>query len=313
MSIERPENHQESKAERERALDLNIISLNHCKTIDEMIEIVETASREGHVDTVMLAEYNFTVDEVLAELKKIETLAKDNSVDIILAPDSHDVDWEEFQKRFKGEGRSVEENGFNSRDSIGIFVSKNGLTFAFPKSWQRNPVHKIPGTSIGVTICGEIGTIEPKDLEGINILYNPSREADDPLLKFRMLQKYSDQPLTREAVANLLLENEFYQALLDDSKNPKPGDSDYDPELDTREARERRFNEAVERTLREASDPRASIYVKEIEEALKERGIPVIRCDGPSCTGILNPTDDVEIEGLEYKDAYTRFNLKKEK
>lgn len=315
MSIERPE-HQESKLEKEIILDLNIVSLNHCKTIDEMIRVVEDASREGRVDTVMLSEYNFKAAEVLAELKKIEALAKDKSVDIILAPDSHDMSWEEFQKRFQGEGRTIEQDGFDNRDSIGIFgifVGKNGMTFAFPKSGDRKPVHKIPDTSIGVTICGEIHSIQPKDLEGVSILYNPSREADDPLLKFRMLQKYGDQPLTREAVAHLLSKIDFYKALLDDSKNPKPGDSDYNPDLDTREARERRFNEAVERTLQEASDPKASIYVRKIEEALQQHGIPVVRCDINECTGVLNPSSDVKIEGLEYKDAYTKFNLKKEK
>ncbi len=312
MPIERQEHH-EAKVEKEKILDLNILSLNHCETIDEMIETIETASHEGHVDTVMLAEYNFTADEVLAELKKIEALAKDKSVDIILASDSHDISWEEFQKRFQGEGRAVEQNGFDSRDSIGIFVGKNGLTFAFPKSWHRNPVHRIPNTSVGVTICGEIGTIQPKDLKDISILYNPSREADDGFLKFRMLQKYGTQPLTRENVARLLLEDEYYKALLDDSKNPKPNDSGYNPDLDTREARERQFNEAVERTLQNASDSKASFYVEKIEEALQERGIPVVRCDGPDCTGILNPSSDVKIEGLEYKEAYTKFNLKKEK
>lgn len=312
MSIERPEHH-EVNVEREKTLDLNIVSLNYCKTIDEMIERVETASREGPVDTVMLSEYNFKADEVLAELKKIEALAMDKSVDIILAPDSHDMDWEEFQKRFQGEGRAVEQDAFDNRDSIGIFVGKNGLTFAFPKSGDRKPVHKIPDTSIGVTICGEINSIQPKDLEGVSILYNPSREADDPLLKFRMLQKYGDQPLTREAVAHLLSEIDFYKALLDDSKNPKPGDSDYNPDLDTREARERRFNEAVEKTLQEASDPKASIYIRKIEEALQQHGIPVVRCDINECTGVLNPSSDVKIEGLEYKDAYAKFNLKKEK
>ncbi|MSU75619.1 MAG: hypothetical protein EXS55_03840 [Candidatus Magasanikbacteria bacterium] len=312
MSIERPENHHESRMEKEGALNLNIVSLNHCKTIDDMIGIVETASREGRVDTVILAEYNFKVDEVLAELKNIEALAKDQSVDIILAPDSHDMNWEEFQKRFQSEGRAVEKNDYNNRDSIGIFVGKNGLTFAFQKSWQSNPVHKIPNTSIGVTICAEIGIIKPKDLEGISILYNPSREADDPFLKFRMLQKYSNPPLTREAVARLLLEDEYYKALLDDSQYD-PNDPEYVPELDTREGRERQFNEAVEKTLQKASDPKASIYVRKIEKALRERGIPVVRCDGPSCTGLLNPLSDVKIEGLEYKDAYTRFNLTKEK
>jgi len=311
MSIERPEHH-ETKFEKEKVLDLNIISLNHCKTIDEMISIVETASREGHVDTVMLAEYNFKVDAVLDELKKIEALARDKHVDIILAPDSHDMSWEEFQKQFLGEGRTVEQDGVDSRDSIGIFVGKNGLTFAFPKSWHKKPVHKIPNSKVGVTICGEIGTIKPEDLEGINILYNPSQEADDRYLKFRMLQRYGNQPLTKEAVAQLLLEKEYYKALLDDSQYD-PNDPEYVHESDTREARERQFNEAVERTFQAASDPKASFYVKEIEEALQEKGIPVVRCDGPNCTGVLNPTSDVEIENLEYKGAYTRFKLKKEK
>ncbi|MDD2785856.1 MAG: hypothetical protein PHS79_03100 [Patescibacteria group bacterium] len=311
MSIERPKNY-ESKVEKEKVLDLNIISLNYCKTIDEMIGIIEDASREGRVDTVILGEYNFKVDEVLANLKKIEALAKDKKVDIILAPDSHDMSWEKFQKLFQDEGRSVEEEGVDSRDSIGIFVGRNGLTFAFPKSWQRNPVHKIPGTHIGVTICGEIGTIQPKDLEGINVLYNPSQEADDGFLKFRMLQKYGNHTLTKEIVAQLLLEKAYYRAMLDDSQYD-PNDPEYVPELDSREAREQQFNEAVERALQKASDPKASIYVEKIEEALQEKGIPVVRCDGPNCTGVLNPSADIEIENLEYKNTYTKFKLKKEK
>jgi predicted RNA-binding protein with PUA-like domain len=127
-----------------------------------------------------------------------------------------------------------------------------------------------------------------------------------------MLQKYGNQPLTRETVARQLLTREYYQALLDDSQYD-PNDPYYIPESDTREARERRFNEAVDRTLEKATDPKASIYVEKIEQALQERSIPVVRCDGPSCTGVLNPSSNVEVEDLEYKDAYTKFSLKKEK
>lgn len=309
--------------EKEKALDLNIVSLNYCETIDRMVDLVEKATLEGRVDTVMLGEYNFTVDEVLGELQKIQNLAWEKGVDVILAPDNNELGrkltWGELKQEFQGSGVSIEQTSLadnHKPETIGMFVGKHGLTYAFPKTWHRkevhNPVHKIPDTTIGVTICGETGHIKPEDLEGINILYNPSREGDDPYLKFRMLQRYGNQPLTKEVVSGILLEDPFYKSLLDDSQY-NPSDPNYDPKYDSRDVRERRFNEAVEEHLRQAADPKSSFYVEKIEKELRLRNIPVVRCDGTRSTGILNQLPNAQFGDLEYKDAYTRYNLIMEK
>jgi hypothetical protein len=303
--------------EKEPALDLKIVSLNYCSTVDEMVERIAAAKQEEEIDSVVLGEYNFKVEEVVSQLEKIKEAAQKNNASIIMAPDNQfgrDVSWGQIKKEFQEKGATTEETTMpdeHNPETIGVFVDKTGFVYAFPKTWHlpevHKPVHKIPNTKIGVTICGEIGEIQSADLENINVLYNPSREGDDPYLKFRMLHRHGQEPLTREAVVSILMEDTFYQNLLDDSKN-NPTDPDYIEEYDSRAARERKFNDAAERYLAAAADPRDSIYVKEIAEALKERNIPVVRTDGDT-TGVLNQLPDAKIQDLEYRDNFVRYNL----
>lgn len=308
---------------REKApiLDVNIVFLSYCQTIDEMIERIKAAKAENKVDSVLLQEYDFKVEEVLTELEKIRETARQNNVDIILAPDNQfgrDISWGQIKKEFQAQDATIEETTMpdeHQPETIGVFVDKTGFTYIFPKTWNlknvHKPVHRIPNTKIGVTICGEIGRIKPEDLENINILYNPSREGDDPYLKFRMLYRYGTKPLTREKVVGILLEDAYYKNLLDDSQYD-PQSPDYIPyirEYDSREARERRFNEAVDKHLTAAADPKNSMYVKQIEEALRERNIPVVRTDDTLTTGVLNQLPNAKISGLEYREGYMRCNL----
>ena len=57
----------ESDFEKGKFLDVNIVALNYCKTIDEMIDRIGSAQNEGGVDSVLLGEYDFTVEDVLAD------------------------------------------------------------------------------------------------------------------------------------------------------------------------------------------------------------------------------------------------------
>jgi hypothetical protein len=61
-------------------------------------------------------------------------------------------------------------------ESIGLWFSPDGAVFAFPKSFWQMPVHRIPGGKTAVSICGEINCIKENDLEGVRIIYNPSKE-----------------------------------------------------------------------------------------------------------------------------------------
>jgi len=308
--------------EQEPELDVNIVSLNYCQSVDEMIERIEAAKTEGAVDSVVLGEYDFKVEEVLSELTNIQETARQNNVDIILAPGNQfgrDVSWGQIKQEFQEHAATIEETAMSDEhkpETIGVFVSKTGFTYVFPKTWHlkevHRPVHKIPNSKVGVTICGEIGHIKPEDLENIDILYNPSREGDDPYLKFRMLHRHGAEPLTREKIKSILLEDTYYRSLLDDSQYD-PQSPDYIVEYDSREARERKFEEAVDNHLAAAADPKNSMYVKQIEEALRERNIPVVRTDGTRSTGILNQIPKAKVKRLEYREGYTRFNLAVEK
>ncbi len=309
----------ESRPEKEPALDLNIASLNLCETVDQMIERIESARKESGVDVVVLGEYNFKVEDVLNQLEKIKEAARGNRADIVMAPDNEfgrNLSWGELKSELQANGIAVEESPVPDEykpQSVGVFIDKAGAAYAFPKTWHlgnvRRPVHKIPGTSIGITICGEIGEIQPQDLEGLTVLYNPSREGDDPYLKFRMLHRHGSGELTREAVAALLKNDTYYQSLLDDSQY-NPDDPDYIPEYDSRNVREQKFNDAVDSHLEAAANPENSMYVKKIEGALLERNIPVVRTDGAGTTGVLNKLPNAEIENLEYREGLTRYNLK---
>lgn len=222
--------------EREPILDVNILSLNRCETIDEMVERIETA--KGVIDTVLLGEYNFEVEEVLNDIEKIKNTAEKNKTTIILTPDNQfgrKATWNQINQEFVGTGATIEQTDLPDDyipETVGVYVDPSGFIYVFPKTWERMPVHRIPNTNIGVTICGEINNIKPEHLEGVRILYNPSREGDDPFLRFRMLHRYGDSPLTREKVGQNMLEHEYYSSLLDDSKHPQ--DDDYDPVRDTR-------------------------------------------------------------------------------
>ena len=321
MSMEHPP-FQESKVEKEKILDLNIVSLNHCETIDNALSRINEAASEGKVDAVMLGEYDLRVEDTLAGLDQIKVAAQQRSTDIIIAPDNQSgkrMPWGELKKELQAHGIAVEKTDMpddHIPETVGLYVSKTGNTYAFPKTWHleqvHRPLHKIPNTNIGVTICGEINFIKPEDLEGVNILFNPSREGDDPYLKFRMLYRHGSQSLTKENIASILLEDPYYENLLDDEQN-SPNNLNYDAKYDSHEAREHRFNRAAEEHLRSGADPNNSIYIENIETALREQNIPVVRCDGTRSTGVLNHLPNMIIRGLEYREKYTRYNLVMEK
>lgn len=314
--------HQELGLDREKSLDLNIVCLNHCETISQMVELIENITLQGRIDVVLLGEYNFKINEILSQLKTIQQLAQQKGFDLIMAPDNQfgeSFSWGQLKMALQPYEVQIEQTEISDDirpETVGVFVGRNGLTFAFPKTWNsgkvHRPVHKIPETNWGVTICGEMHEVTPSDLDGITIIFNPSREGDDPYLKMRMLQRHGQRPLDETAVAEILLTEPHYQTLLDDSLYD-PRDADYLEELDSRESRERRFNTAVAENLREAANPENSNYIKEIDETLSDRNIPVVRCDGIRSTGVLNQLPGMKIADLEYSNGYTKYNLTLEK
>jgi len=261
-----------------------------------------------------LEEYTFKIEEVLADIQKLKDAAL-NGTDIIMAPDNHHSRWATWgviKKELQDSGILVEDTEMadnHKPETLGIFIGKDGIAYAFPKTWAARPVHKIPGTKIGVTICSEINYVKPEDLDGISVLYNPAKDKDERYLKFRMLHKHGAEPLTREGMAIILMKDPLYMDLLDDSKNTPDKLKNYNSKIDSRKAREKRFDEIVDRHLKEAEDPKNSFYVRKIEAVLAERNIPVVRSDGPRASGTLNDLETVEIKNLQYGNGYTRFEL----
>ncbi len=346
----RPEGQEpiQKNREQERTLDVNILSLNFCQTVDEMIGLIEQNCLEGPIDTVILGEYDFKVEEVLAELNRLKSLAEQKGIDIILAPANQfgrDLTWGELKTEFEAHKIEVEPTNMppeNQPETVGMFIGKNGFTYAFPKTWhqpqEHKPVHKIPGTAIGVTICGEIHEIEPADLAGIKILYNPSREKDDPYLKYRMMLQYRNatrkdiaQSLEIEGRFDYLLESDddhkkrtaeedkhFFEELMKTTgdeketkrifEKQKAAEAQYDK---SPEARKIEFEKEVDRHFKESGRLKNSPYVKKIEDILEQKNIPVVRSDGPNCTGILNRLPGVNLPELEYEHDYTRIHLTK--
>lgn len=78
-------------------------------------------------------------------------------------------------------------------NSVGFYFGSDGSIYAFPKQWEDVPVHRIPNTNIGVSICGEVNHIKPEHLKCIGLLLNPSRENDDPFMRART-SIYAEQP-----------------------------------------------------------------------------------------------------------------------
>jgi hypothetical protein len=306
----------EGKIEKEKQLKLDVLFLHGCKTADDVLSRIDELMEGGDVETLMLDEYELEVNDVINSGDRLSAVAQEKTINIVMAPDNNDenqktVSWEDRKQQLQAAGISFEEDTIpedGRLETIGFFFGKDGRKYAFPKMmWGARSVHKIPETDIGVTICGEINHIKPEELEDIRVLYNPSREADDPYLKYRMLG-LSNPNITREEIVQEMMKDDFYASYLDDSKWSED-DEIYDPKLDSREAREKRFNESADKLWQIAREDKYknSMYVENIGTILSDKKIPVVRCDGDNASGLLNPLKGMEGTKIEYGDRYGRL------
>ncbi|MBI5457057.1 hypothetical protein HY969_04950 [Candidatus Kaiserbacteria bacterium] len=230
----------------------------NCEKVDNLLQLVEREAR-NEPSLVMLKEFDLAVDDAIRHFADLRESAKKHHINIILAPANPAVrigpepsmagweraggddrteqvtyareNWATLKKKIRASDPSVEieQEAIPESDepeSMGMYFGKDGRVFVFPKSWAARPVHVVPGTSTGISICGEIRDAKPEHLVGIETLYNPSRENDDPWLSLRMQGLAGEVP-TRDEIRNQLLQNPNYNYLLDDSRYPT--DRSYDP------------------------------------------------------------------------------------
>jgi hypothetical protein len=339
----------ESSAEKEKQLNLDVVFIHYPKSVEDMLNKLESASTDENTDTAMLDEYAFNFQEIIDSVKQISQIAKAKNINLVMAPDNTEktdgqllqIEWGQRKRQLQEAGIEVEDidipDDFKP-ETIGFYFNGAGQVYVFPKVWDIQPVHKIPNTKIGISICGEIGRIKEQDLDGIDVLYNPSREKDDPNLRYRMMGQYN-KDITREDIAEELRENDDYyknlfepeltiEQSIDRQRTHFSGTEKEwqkkrketiaylrqfpeEPAL-TVEEKEKKFNAEVDRIMKIIQEQQSdtSMYVKNIENALKKRKIPVIRCDGYQCSGVLNPMSGLDIEQLEYKKDFSRMKLK---
>jgi len=283
----------EEQTEREKTMDVSIGFLFNCRTVDGLTERLDSALKEGKLDSVMLDEYDLSIEEVNTNLQRISGIAKGKMVDIILAADNKHrqqgdefkrIPWNTRKEEIKSSGAILLDEGIAAEeinDSVGYYFGKDGSVYAFPKTWEH-PIHPIPGTKTAVAICGEIGYLKPEQLESldINTIYNPSREGDDPFLKYRMLG-LSNPNMTDEEIHSELMKNETFKKLAEGEKEQK-------------QIYQQWFNK-IKAIIKEQKDNPSS-YVRKINEVLKQKGIVVIRSDGEKTSGILNPLHEMKID-----------------
>ncbi len=337
-----------TKRESENRLRFEVATVNRrYRTVDEFQEYVRLLKTEGgSLNTILATEFSMNIREVIEKIEELKILARESGIDIIAAPghrsETEPEVWGVTKARLNTAKVAVEETTFPDNgvpDSVGIFVGKNGYVFAFPKNFGNletgNCVHRIPGTSIGVTICGEINHIKPRELEGITVLYNPSEEYDDPNVWVRMAQEAKGDLLTRDEVEELLLKdpemlvytlNEAdylaYRQSEDESLRDQIGENRFnqlfgnDPLIgddETPDKRRERLNRIIDEVLlRLQNGEYDSMYVKtapNLAEVLREKRIPVIRADGMKTSGVLNNFDGMKIDTVDIRPESTRISL----
>lgn len=299
-----------------------------CSSIEELGAAVQDIAEAGRVDTVMLTEYDLSLEDVIANAKKISEIARTKKIAIVMAPKSASIGgrakWDEQQKLLEAAGVTIIDGTVankETRDSTGLYFDKTGAAYAFPKSWEH-PIHHIPNTRIAVSICGEIRNVKPADLDGfdIDMIYNPSREGDDPTLFFRTVA-LANPEITDEALKNLLtqyysenqpqipeerqalldkLDPYYRELILEDDKKNVP---ETQTEIDERKAASK---QVVKDAMTRKNTP--SPYVRSIADKLAERKIIVIRSDGRA-SGILNPMAGLSVSETKLEKDHARVSL----
>ncbi len=270
---------------------------------------------------IVLDEYQLKTDDVIANARQISSAVQEKAYDLIMAPDSQNssdsrTSWEARIEQLKENGIVFEE-GSTPRDwfeTIGFFFGKDGLVYAFPKMWEKKSVHRIPGRDVGVTICGEIHTIKPEETKDLSLIYNPSREGDDPYMEFRMMGLLNPN-MTREEIIEL-----WYQRSPGSRGDLEKKEYDWD-EYDTEESREyyslenrkKRFEQRIDELTEMVQNHRSdSMYMRKVKEQFPDIKVPIIRADA-GCSGIVNPGDSTQLKKIEKKDGYSKWSFEFQK
>lgn len=296
----------ENDVEKEEEVDISVGFLFGCNNVDGLAEKLDLAAKEGKLDLAMLDEYDLSIEEVNTNLQRISGMAKEKMVDIILAADNRyrqqrdefkRIPWNIRKEEIKATGAILLDEGITAEevnDSVGYYFGKDGKVYAFPKTW-KHPIHSIPGTKTAVAICGEIGYLKPEQLKNldINMIYNPSKERDDPFLKYRMLGLFNPN-MTDEEIHAELMNDKIYRGLAERKDEQK-------------QSYQNLFNK-IKAIIREQKD-NPSMYVRNLKEILAQKGIVVIRSDGEKTSGVLNPLHGMKIEELKYNPGCTRMKI----
>lgn len=157
---------------------------------DNTLHRIKKVALRHRPDVVLLDEFRGTSYYIMENWQSLSAIAKRSGSDIVMAPEhywsSQQEPWNKFAGKLESAGIRVEQvDEPEVPDSVGFFFSKTGMAYAFPKLWAKKPLHRIPNTDIGITICGEINHIKPELLDGISLLLNPSLEGDDPSMGVR--------------------------------------------------------------------------------------------------------------------------------
>lgn len=158
---------------------------------ESTLATIERIASKHEPDFILLDEFRGTSEQVKRYASRLSNIAQYYESSIVMAPDhywsSHEKKWHTFAEELQQAGIQVEgfvEGGY-SPASVGFYFGKNGSVYAFPKQWEKKPIHRIPSTDIAVVICGEINHLKPDMLDGISLLLNPSLEGDDPTMGLR--------------------------------------------------------------------------------------------------------------------------------
>lgn len=321
-------NFTENQAEKERIKKRRVGFLFECHTAEELKRNLDLVASEGELDLVMLNEYDLQINEVNNNIDLISSSAKKHNADIILAAgvNGKRVPWTTIRPEIIQAGAQpldVDVTDDEIWDSIGYFFGKNGETYAFPKN-HKHPIHFIPNTKMAVTICGEINYITPDLLEqfDINLILNPSREADDPYLRFRMLGFFNPN-ITDDEIHNELRKNSYLNdcaegiyrpsdySHLDEHSRATLEEYDRSQPIPSAEELKQEYKEKFDKikSIIKVKSNEPSMYAKKIKDILELKKITILRCDGRGTTGILNPSLNVKIDQLDYKHDYYQMTF----
>jgi|GEM_PF-2745922 len=330
----------------ERQRRFNVATINPpFETVEELRVLVESLGQGEPIDTIIAKEFAMKVEYAIEHLDELREVARTANADVIVAPDNYHqgtnvrYNWREIKEMSCNAGAQTEEGNFPEDcppESVGLFIRKNGWVFIFPKSGiscSRN-VHRIPDSKIGISICSEILSVRPEELDGIDILYNPSEEYDDIFVWLRMAQTKKGSPLTRQEVEGLLKKDVGNQSFLLNEEDYLRyaqkrrdnlqqqldkhyfdlmyGDRPLVNEGETLEKRREQFDKLIDDVIKELAKDDNSFYVKKADgliQALRERKIVVIRSDGMQNSGILNKVPGMKIDELDIQPNATRISV----